>query len=500
MRSKPTLTILFLVFFFTLGKNAFSQTSFQILYETPGGEYLLASENDSYGNTIFVGATDVFDNSGAGLMLKIKPDGSYQTRKIILPDTIVNLFNIKILPNGDYFVLGKKQSAYGEESSEMMVMVLDTAMNITSCKTYALPEKYSRISIHNSILQDNDGSLVLALAPIYYEGPTARTDFAFYKFTIHGDTLKSRIYETMFHANPFQLSKIPNSNNFMLTSDGYLPMTAGELMFLDSNLEILKVTRIRDENSSKFEGKHWLSDTSFLMAQSHTEQPMGISNEYMIRISVVDTSAKYHKVIDLNHADTIEYISVYDGLSYYNDTTIYVSGCQSYNNLNYSVPNEVFLYIVDKDLNLRGYKTLGDGHYYITFGTQSTMDGGCFVWAMRYNIPYDGNKTDIMIWKVMPEDMTLYTHVSYLSPGRIKGHAWPNPVKDELFISLEGFDQGETVRYRITDMQGRARLDQKHTVNGNCLHSQTHNLEPGMYIYEVSGSGNKTISGKFIKQ
>ncbi len=100
----------------------------------------------------------------------------------------------------------------------------------------------------------------------------------------------------------------------------------------------------------------------------------------------------------------------------------------------------------------------------------------------------------------MPEDMTLYTHVSYLPPGKLQGHAWPNPVGDELYISLEDFPQGETIRYRITDMQGRTCLDLEQTVNGNCLHTQTHNLDTGMYIYEVSGTGKKIISGKFIKQ
>lgn len=495
-----SIRLILFALFFVKSFSAYNQTSFQLQYGTPGEDYFLAADNDIYGNTIFVGASEIIEDVYSGLLLKIKPDGSYQTRLISMPDTTVSLINIMVLPGGDYFVLGQMQSANGEEPHKMMVMVLDTAMNTISRKFYALPEKYSGISGHSSILQDNEGNLVLALAHIYYEGTTSREDFAFYKFTIQGDTLMSRVYETMFHADPYHLTKVPNSNNIMLTSTGYLPMTAGELMFLDSNLDILRVTRIRDDFSFKFEGKHWLSDTSFLMAQSHTEHPIGSSTEYMVRVAVVDTSATYHKIIDLNHPDTIEYSSAMDALSYFNDTTIFISGSQSYNNLNFSVPNEAFLYIVDKDLNLRGYKALGDGHYYITWGTHATMDGGCFVWARRFNIPYDVNEADIMIWKVMPEDMTLYTQVSYLPPGRIQGHAWPNPVGDELYVSLEDFVQGETIRYRITDMQGRTCLDMKQTVNGNCLHTQTHNLDPGMYIYEVSGPGNKIISGKFIKQ
>jgi hypothetical protein len=262
-----SIRLILFALFFVKSFSAYNQTSFQLQYGTPGEDYFLAADNDIYGNTIFVGASEIIEDVYSGLLLKIKPDGSSQTRLISMPDTTVSLINIMVLPGGDYFVLGRMQSANGEEPYKMMVMVLDTAMNIISRQYYALPEKYSSISGHSSILQDNEGTLVLALAPIYYEGTTSREDFAFYKFTIQGDTLMSRVYETMFHADPYHLTKVPNSNNFMLTSTGYLPMTAGELMFLDSNLDILRVTRIRDDFSFKFEGKHWLSDTSIPLVQ-----------------------------------------------------------------------------------------------------------------------------------------------------------------------------------------------------------------------------------------
>jgi len=37
------------------------------------------------------------------------------------------------------------------------------------------------------------------------------------------------------------------------------------------------------------------------------------------------------------------------------------------------------------------------------------------------------------------------------------------------------------------------------SVRGNCLNTQTRNLNPGMFIYEITGQHNKTISGKYIK-
>ena len=506
MRSKTTLTILFLILFFATCSLGYSQSSFNIHIGSEMNDFITSADNDLLGNTIFVGISSsvLISQPSYGRIIKVYTDGNYVTRSIALPDTSLGMHYIKVLADGNYFVVAQK-IIYPNPDVEPAVMeihIYDTALNVLSRKSFAMPESYKAykgIGSECSMVEDNDGNLILATALSYYEGPTFRRDFIFYKFNLQGDTLVSKVYETWYDALPFRLTKVPNSDELMLISRGYLPATEGELMFLDTNLDILRVKRTRHTRGPS-DSKKWLSDSTFIIINDSIQQRPGQSSERMNKLGIMDINGRYLKSIALNHPDTMEYVTQYEGMSYYNDTTIFISTEQSYNNLSVSVPNEVFLYIVDTALNIRGYKKLGDGNYYFTHGNIAAPDGGCFVWANRWNIPYDGNEGDIMIWKVMPEDMTLYTHVSYLPPSRIKGHAWPNPVQDELFVSLEAFAQGETVRYRITDMQGRARLDQKHTVNGNCLHSQTHNLEPGMYIYEVSGTGNKIISGKFIKQ
>lgn len=483
--------------------HSFAQPSFQVQIGTEWTDFIMSADNDEHGNTIFVGTTSTAyaNEIPYGRILKVYPNGNYIYKNIILPDTTVVLLQVRILPDGNYFVIAElKEGLPNSQNSNLSVLLFDTTLNIISRKCYEIPDGYIGIGDNCSMVEDNDGNLILATSVTYYNGPSYFGDFAFYKFNLEGDILASRVYETWYEAVVYSLAKVPNSNQLMINSHGYLPMTEGELMFIDYNLDIIRVKRIGSSWSTDFDSKHWLSDTTFIMAESFIQQREGLPSEYMMRACILDTATTYISITELNRPDTLEYLSQYEGMSYFNDTTIYISGSQSYNNFDISIPTEVFLYLIDKDLNIRGYKTLGDGHHYISKGTQASMDGGCFVWAMRYNIPYDDNEADIMIWKVMPEDMILYTDVSYLPPGRISGHAWPNPVGDELYISLEDFAQGETIRYRITDMQGRTCHNLKQTVNGNCLHTQTHNLDPGMYIYEVSGTGKKIISGKFIKQ
>lgn len=481
---------------FTL--QGYSQSTFQIHYATNWGDHLNAADTDSYGNVIFVGGSGISGTPSYSFVMKVYPNGCTRIVNISSPDTSVALHSIKVLPTGNYFIVGGKTGYPIVEAGEMMVLILDTALNILSSKYYAIPIPYLWNGSNCSMIIDNSGNLVLATNLCYYENTILRYDFAFYKFTQQGDTILSRIYHTLFHADPYCLRKILNSDNLMLISHGYLPYTTGELLFLDENLNILKATRIRTDGLGYFDSKYWLSDTTFLMVEDYIEHT-DTTREYMFRVSRLDTSATYYEGINLNRPDTIEYVSQWEGMSCYNDTTIYVCGYQCYNDLSTSTPSKVFLYIIDKDMNLRGYKALGGDNYYNSTGVQATIDGGCMVWAYRWDVPYSGNSYDVQIWKVMPDDMTLYTQVEYLPPERLQTAVWPNPAHDDLYLGLTGFAVNETVRFRIFDISGQKYLDQALTVSGNTIHTNIRNLDAGVYIYEVENIFGKKNTGKFIK-
>lgn len=482
-------------------EDSFAQTSFNIQISSNQDELIYNADNDNAGNTILAGSIHSIDGfePDAGLILKVYPDGSYIQNIVTLIDTSVIFKYIKVLEDGNYFFISNSKIHSNTPTYSMGIYIFDPLLNLLIHKEYSLPSKYLRLSTISSygIIIDNTGNLVLATSLEYEQGTSTFEDFAFYKFNQQGDTLVSKIYETSFEAIVLSLSKVPNSDNLMVISDGYLLFTSGELMFLDPDLNILKVNRLWGGNY--YDTKYWLSDSTFIISETFVKHTPGLPQERMIRVSIMDTSANYLKSTELDHKDTLDYVCFAESMSHYDDTTIFIGGFQSHHDLTFSLPNVAYLYILDSNLYVRGYKALGGDHSYSGYGVLKTMDGGCILWSRKYNVPNLGNLADIMIWKVMPEDMILYTRVSYIPPGRIQGHTWPNPVDDEIFISIEAFAQDETIRYRITDMQGRTCLYLKQIVTGNCLHTQTQNLEPGMYIYEITGQNNKTISGKFIK-
>lgn len=474
------------------------QSSFQIHYATSGSDLVRAVDNDAYGNTIVVGSTRMEDAPSYGLIMKINPNGSYTTTNMVSPDTILTFYSIKVLPSGSYFILGGKFWDNNGLDGQMMVLIMDTAMNILSSKYYDMPAPYIWNGGNGCMIEDNDGNLVVAETLLYYENNIERTDFVFYKFNPQGDTLACRIIHTLFDAIPYCLRTVPNSDNFMLISHGYIPFAGQELIFLDSSLNLLKVNRIHSMAIGYFDSKYWLSDTTFLMVQNFIRST-DTTSEYMFQVYKLDTSATYYEGISFDHSDTIEYVSQIEGMACFDDTTIYISGHQSYNSFLTTTPIKVFLYLIDKDLNIRGYKVLGGDNYYYSNGVYATTDGGCIVWALRADIPYTGNRWDIQIWKVMPEDMFLYTKVETLPYEIAHARAWPNPARDHLYIGIDGFKPYENIRFRVFAINGQKYLDQKLIVSGNTIHSNIRNLDAGCYIYEIENSFGRKSTGKFIK-
>ena len=224
----------------------------------------------------------------------------------------------------------------------------------------------------------------------------------------------------------------------------------------------------------------------------------GPSDEYLIAINRIDTSAQFYNELILNHNDTIEYIAVLKSMAYSDDTTIYVSGYQSYNYPWLTIPSKVFVYLIDKDMNLRGHLDLGGDANYESWGTIATPDNGCLIYGTRYDDTTGMSERDIHIWKVLREDIFLYTSVEK-HPESEPG-VYPNPVRDVLNITLDGRYSGQTVRFRIYNTLGARFLDRQLHLDGNQIRTQTCNLPSGVYLYELVDENGEKLTGKFIKQ
>jgi len=477
----------------------FCQNSFEISYATEEDEYFNDGIVDKQGNIVLTGHIgDYTLTNHDGIIMKIYPDGSYIVRRIERQDTIGGFSSITLLDNGNYLVTGSMSlTGVTYSNDHLSVTIFDTALQIISEKAYLINSQYTFLGVTAQTVIDNNGDIVVAAIVCREESGALRGDFGFFKLNQEGDTLLTRCYHTWYDAEPYTLRKIPNSDNLMLISHGLIPFTSGELVFLDKDLNILNYNRLFTMGDGSFCSDLWLNDQEFLMAENRVDHS-GPVNEYYFGVHRLDTSAQYYNEIVLDKPDTIEYMSIVKSMSYSDDTTIYISGYQSYNMLWTTIPSKVFLYIIDKDLNLRGHLDLGGDANYESWGTLATPDHGCLIYGTKYDNTTGWIERDIHIWKVLREDVFLYTSVEQI-PEREPG-VYPNPVGDVLNIALDGRYTGQTVRFRIYNTRGDKYLDRQMYLDGNLIRTQTGNLPSGAYLYELVDENGEKFSGKFIKE
>ncbi|OFY13042.1 MAG: hypothetical protein A2X11_09575 [Bacteroidetes bacterium GWE2_42_24] len=476
-----------------------AQSSFEISYATEKDEYFNDGMVDQQGNIILtgqIGNYTLLDHDG--IIMKIYPDGSYIVRRIEHQDTIGGFSSVTLLNNGNYFVTGS-MSLTGEPyyNDHLSITIFDTALHIISEKTFLINSQYTFLGVNAQSILDNDGNIAIAGMACRDENGTMLGDFCFFKLTQDGDTLLSRYYHTWYEAEPYTLRKMPGSDNLMLISNGLIPFTAGELVFLDKDLNILNYNRLFTLGGGAFCSDVWLNNQEFLMTENRIDHS-GAINEYYFGVHRLDTSAQYYNELILDNKDTIEYMAVRKSMAYSDDTTIYISGYQTYNILWTTLPTGIFLYIIDRELNLRGHLVLGGDANYASWGTLATPDKGCLIYGTRYDNTTGWPERDIHIWKVLREDIFLYTSVEK-HPESEPG-VYPNPVSDVLNITLDGRCSGQTVRFRIYNTLGARFLDRQLHLDGNQIRTQTCNLPSGVYLYELVDENGEKFSGKFIKE
>jgi hypothetical protein len=494
-----------LISLFSLVDYTQSQSSFEFCIDSEEDCIVWEAAKDNYDNTILVGLigpNNVLDLDG--YVLKINPDGSYLDKRFDFTDTLSVFSTIEVLETGNYFIIGSyslEMNFY--ERDYLWVVILDQNLNLLNQKSYKIRESYSGFISSICSVVDNQGNIVITTGAIAEESveKTSFTDFAFYKFSPLGDTLISKYYLFIADQYTYELRKMPGSDNLMLienTSDGY---GYGELMFLNLNLEILKTNSLGYQYgilSGDFSSDYWLTDTSFLFSSRKTLD-MGTYSEHLFAVYLIDTTGVYHNELMFDKPDTADYPAWRNSMAFANDSTIYIGGFQIDNALWETNPTIVELYMIDKNMNLLGYKELGGDANYEVWGIIATDDKGCLLYGTSFTND-SVTERDIYIWKVLRDDINLVTTIETVELEDISVNAWPNPCQSELNIGIESWNRQGQIRLQIFNLAGKKMTDRIIEGEGNLLRVNVTNLKTGAYIYQVYLPDGNTIYGKFIKQ
>ncbi len=484
-----------------------SQNSFEIFIESEEDEVINSAIEDNNGNYILVGGVgDRIIWEFDALAIKVTSDGNYITRRFEMGDTVSFLTEVILLDDGNYMAFGSYSTLGDFDAMDhYWIIKLDPELNTIFEKTFLVNSFYHNCAAGHSIIVNNNITVVGLASFLDPPNPTAFRDLMFVKINQDGDTLLTKYHHNQFSQYPLELMQVPNSNDYILIMQGEFNSISSSALNirLDSVFNITGINKptspdinFRSQGSSD----HWLSDSSYLYSASISYPDKMGKNETAIGVFEIDTNMNILQHQYLYRPDTIEYAAWINSMAYANDTTIYIGGFQSVMNPWANEPTILEMYVVDKELNLLGYKDYGADANNQLFGIMPTSDGGCLMYATRFDnegIP----ERDIRIIKLLREDIELEISPLTATEETLKqvGYkAYPNPATEMISIPLLEYSNNNK-RISLFTIEGKKVLDRKVTGEGNVLQVDIHSLTPGIYIYQISAEGEKTVKGKFFK-
>lgn len=488
--------LLSLIPFLLLIRSSFSQSTFEIVIDTDESFVLKQSEIDPNGSVLVTGLIWTLGSQITdAVVFKIDPDGAYQMKRFDNGDTLCLLNTVNILNNGNYFLTGHL-SLVGDITirEKLWCLILDSDLNVVEEKTYGLKQPYKGYFSAQNAMVDNTGRINLSQSIL---DSNNRIDLAFYKFGQSGDTILSRYYQFYLNEYSYDFTTIPESDNYMLIEQSSSDNNHPELMFLDTNFTILEINQFG--NDALFSGlrmcsDYWQSPETFILC---AKDSYGRNDEY-IGVYSLDLEANILQELILNKVDTADYTALYQSMSYANDSTIYIGGYENILGFWVLEPTIVELYLIDSQMNLLGYKELGNDASYELSGVVASNDDGCLLYGKRFNNPHL-NEFDPFFWKILREDIGIITTVGEVNGQNNEFIVFPNPVNDIMNISIPGDFVNKNLQFSIFNINRKKVYQELISVTGNITRTNLKNLESGFYGLVITQKNKTLYTTSFIK-
>ena len=208
----------------------------------------------------------------------------------------------------------------------------------------------------------------------------------------------------------------------------------------------------------------------------------------------VDKEFNYYNTLVLHRADTSTVTAQITSIVPINENYMYVAGFKPVFNSN--VISDIVVWIVDKDLNVHGAKTLArDNSYNYLLGCQGTTEeGGVILYGHSKLL----DNTEMMsIWKLIPEDFGLSLSVNEVAQDNSKTAVYPNPTNEVINIPVRDLKGNYSIS--IWDMSGIKYFDMSVDKEGEELSVDVSSLPSGSYFYEIFVGKQRVKNGTFIK-
>lgn len=456
---------------------------------------------DQEGITFFAGEEGPDYQHPHTLLLRIENDGTHRALHYSRPGCHTKATCLVETLDHCLFVAG---NCYGNGSDSLLVLLLDKELNVLVERTYGKAPTFGPFGACKALC-DPYGNLIVSTSVVLDNGFGGTEDHGvFFKFNAQGALLHQHYLiadypDPLFYFkdyHPRQLWYRPENETLLCLA----PASGGVLSFVtfDTAFNYLEEHPIWRDELDKTDHTlfrdcytdHWLSDDEALFFSSR-----GDAEHNKLRISRINTQGVFQEFIRLNERpDTIDDAARHRCMATANDSTFYF-GFHTHTVGYY--PGIGGVYRINGQLEITGRYLDDDHDHYRSWMVLPTLDGGCLTvndscsWSSTADLGHP------VIRKLRPIDFeNIFITTVSSDDGQPHPHAYPNPVKDLLYIPLPQ----PVTRCQVVDQRGLLICDRLVNRQGDQLQLDVSQLKPGVYLYRLLHNNQCIGQEKFLKQ
>jgi hypothetical protein len=489
------IAIISLMFFLSL--NMESQSSFEVLISTNWNEMIADAEEDDSGNFYLVGRKNEPDsNENCGYIIKVNSTGEIIHENIYCISDTSFTFEKIIRINNSIIVIASKGSSE-TNNRNLCKLIFDMNLNIIKISEQSPLSGYSNISCQSLIYQDSHFILLCTAFP---ENDSQYPDIGFIELDENLDSIKCVVDHREYIQIGVDFLKNNDGSGYKVFGHGNYPGTFtsyDELIRFDSSFNFVSVDsipwKIRNQISAcRFDDSTYLL-TGNKSVFNPTRDDVGI-----IKLNNSD------QLLSTNHfgkvADTINHPAINNNVDFFNRNSIYLGGTSNFIPTHYPWQPEdswIMLNYLDSNLNLNWQKFYGGDAFYLLWGLKATKDGGCLMYARRYDENTQFEEYDIYILKV--DSNGLLTSTGDFPSIPVQQLAiFPNPSRDIISIRYPDIFGNDNKEIIIFNSLGNEVKHISATHNLTETRSDTSDLPVGLYFAVLKVGGQKVATGKFL--
>jgi hypothetical protein len=480
--------------------SCFSQSSFSLVIGSE--EYIeipKAMEEDEDGNLYLAGMKQIKGNpTKCGFLFKINQYGEViQEYDICESGSSVDVGHI-IRFSDSIYVFGDKHSLEGESHPLLFNLLFDAEFNII--KSTENSASIEMLNLYPQSVIFNNGCFTVLLNgkpledSVYY-------DVGFLTLDKNLDSINCVIDRKEGSQLAYDFIEHPDGSGFKVFAQGYYPDSYpgySELVRYDSSFNYIEVDSVPYHIYNQFSCRHF-NESSYLLSGKK-----GLTNPIKWDVGILKLSYEDQTLFS-NHlgsiGDTDTYAGVFHNIDFISNNSIYLGGTSNFIPIEYpwqTTNSWIMLYNLDSNLNLNWQKFYGGDAFYHLRGLKTTQDGGCLMYATRYDESTQFEEFDVFILKVDSTGLLTSTGEGPHLPVQQLAIV-PNPARDIVSIrypDIFGYDDKEIEVY---NSQGFPVISVSATQDVTETRVDVSALPSGLYFVVLKVEGKKVGTGKMVK-